>query len=61
MIQRRYRGVLGRKKARKAVATTFNKKYDPSSQLYFYLNNATGMTSWDRPVIMTRLFPNSTW
>lgn len=61
VIQRRVRGVRGRKSARKAFATTFTKKYDPSSKNYFYLNNSYNSTSWVRPALMTRLFPKSTW
>ena len=60
-IQRRVRGTLGRKAARRAFASTFTKKYDPASQLYFYLNTSYGTTAWARPAITARLFPTSTW
>ena len=60
-IQRRVRGMLGRNKARKLFVKTFAKRMDPGSKSYFYVNQNTGTTSWTRPFILKRLFPNSTW
>lgn len=61
LIQRRIRGVLGRKRARKEFATTFTKQLDQRSQAYYYMNNVTGETSWTRPRIMKVLYPKSNW
>jgi hypothetical protein len=39
------------------VAQVLVKCWDPTFQAYYYMNTLTGEASWDRPVILQRLFP----
>lgn len=62
-IQVRVRGMLGRNKARKQFATIYRKKYDPETKMCFYvlLNTEPPVVTWDRPMIINKLFPRSNW
>mmetsp|Transcript_10058 Transcript_10058/g.15233 ORF Transcript_10058/g.15233 Transcript_10058/m.15233 type:complete len:1075 (+) Transcript_10058:284-3508(+) len=61
IIQRHWRGVLGRNKARKVFVKVFAKTYDPSSGAYYYSNLNAGTSSWERPAFMVHLFPKTSW
>lgn len=61
VIQRRLRGVLGRKKARRIFVATYSKRYDSSSGQCYYVNNQTGETSWQKPLITAKLISNTSW
>jgi len=60
-IQRRVRGMQGRKKARRVFVTMYCKRFDQTSQCYYYESTITGETSWERPRIAAYLLPGSTW
>lgn len=62
-IQVRARGMLGRNKARRQFSTIYRKKYDPESKMCFYvlLNTEPPTVTWDRPMIIDKLFPRSNW
>mmetsp|Transcript_5047 Transcript_5047/g.8277 ORF Transcript_5047/g.8277 Transcript_5047/m.8277 type:complete len:1079 (-) Transcript_5047:259-3495(-) len=60
-IQRRVRGIFGRNKMRKLFVQIYSKAYDQNSQAFYYINNVTGDTTWERPSFMTRLFPETNW
>jgi len=58
-IQRLARGVFGRNAVREKFARVIRKRYDPKTQLFFYLNIVTKARMEDRPRLVPRLFPGS--
>lgn len=58
-IQRRIREVMARNRVRREFIKTFVKKYDDYSGGWYYENTNTGSTSWERPVFIRHLFPDS--
>lgn len=60
-IQVRVRGMQGRKVARRVFVRRYGKRYDASSQTYYYEDMVTGEVSWYRPYITRYLLPHSTW
>lgn len=61
LIQRIVHARLARNRMRKIVAQNIVKVYDPASQCCYYANHITGETSWERPKLMTRLWPNTNY
>eukprot|EP01040_Poterioochromonas_malhamensis_P013118 gene13118-14400_t len=61
MIQKRIRGLLGRKQAKKEFAKTFKKIYDPSSQQHYYYNTVTHESSWTAPNLFKKLYGKAVW
>ncbi len=57
VLQRVMRFVQGRKKAARALIekTTWTRVYDAEYKRYFYLDSATGESSWTKPAIFRRL------
>jgi len=60
-IQRRIRGYLGRKRARKEFIKAYVKLIDPSSKRVYYYNNNSRTSSWVRPLITRYLLPHIKW
>lgn len=60
-IQKIVRSRLGRNRMRKLVAANFVKMYDQESQCCYYANLKTGETSWERPKLMTKLWPDTNY
>lgn len=60
-LQRVVRGMRGRGLMRKLVAQNWVKMYDKESGYCYYANLRTGETQWDRPKLMAKLWPNSTY
>ena len=63
LVQRRFRGMLGRNLARRRFAKYWLKKYDPHENKVYYVNGMTDPPSvqWHRPVFMIHLYPETTW
>lgn len=61
VIQRRLRGVLGRKKARRVFMQLYVKLYDAQSGSPYYHNVRTGESSWERPLMTRHLYHRSNW
>jgi hypothetical protein len=61
IIQRRIRGILGRKQAKKEFAKTFKKLYDSTSRAHYYFNTITQESSWTPPSLFKRLYPKAVW
>jgi len=61
VIQKRMRGVLGRKKARKLFMQRYVKLFDAQSNCAYYQNNVTGESSWERPLMTKHLYHKSNW
>ena len=60
-IQRRIRGYLGRKRARKVFIKAYVKLIDPASKRVYYFNNNSHTSSWNRPLITRHLLPHIKW
>jgi hypothetical protein len=60
-IQRRIRGYLGRKRARKVFIKAYVKLIDPASKRVYYFNNNSQTSSWNRPLITRHLLPHIKW
>lgn len=60
-IQRRVRGIFGRNKMKNVFVKMYSKAYDHHSGAYYYVNNSSGETTWERPSFMTHLFPDTNW
>lgn len=60
-IQKRIRGYLGRKKARKVFIKAYVKLIDPASKRVYYFNNNSRTSSWNRPLITRHLLPHIKW
>jgi hypothetical protein len=60
-IQRRIRGYLGRKRARKVFIKAYVKLIDPASRRVYYFNNNSQTSSWNRPLITRHLLPHIKW
>lgn len=60
-IQKIVRGIVARKAAKKLFVNTFGKHYDKTYEAYYYVNNKTGESSWERPKLTDRFFKNSSW
>jgi len=58
-IQMAFRRYTALKRVKHMVSSTYSKQYDPQSGSYYYLNNSTGVSSWSRPKLLKRLYPNS--
>jgi hypothetical protein len=57
IVQCWWRQRLAIRKSRKQLAKFVVKRWDPSSQYYYYMNTQTGDTSWEKPKIIARLYP----
>lgn len=60
-IQKRTRGVLGRKKAKKVFMKTYVKMFDSQANAAYYQNVRTGESSWTRPLMTHHLFKKANW
>lgn len=61
VIQKRMRGVLGRKKAKKVFMQTYVKMFDSYANAAYYQNVRTGESSWTRPLMTRHLFKKANW
>ena len=51
-LQGMWRCRKARQKVRQILSKQFEKRYDPSSGQYYYVNTETGVMQWDKPVNM---------
>ncbi len=63
LVQRRFRGMLGRNTGRRTFAKFWLKKYDPSENKAYYVNGRTDppTVTWERPKFMLHLYPKTKW
>ena len=61
VIQRRFRGVLSRNRARREFAARYVKKWDANYGACYYCNTVTEGTSWQAPSIYRHLYPGRKW
>jgi len=62
-VQTRARGMIGRNRMRKMFVEIFIKKFDATSGRCYYINSSAKppSVSWERPMFMRHIFPNSNW
>jgi hypothetical protein len=61
LVQKTVRMVIAQRRVRKIFVSTFKKKYDPINQACYYVNEYTQESSWEKPLLLYRLFPDSKW
>ena len=61
MLQRVFRGVIGRTKARKLFIAQWAKKWDAERERFYYVNQHSGDIDWVRPLLFHTLFPKRAW
>lgn len=60
-VQRLFRGILARNRARREFAHTFVKKWDAQYGACYYANVNTEEASWEPPAIYAKLYPGKMW
>ena len=62
LLQRWFRGIIGRNRARKLFISTWAKKWDPQRERFYYVNLLNGDIDWVRPWLFNTLYPHiKTW